>query len=508
MIINEVFDLKAGKYKTNDGKMLPIIYINPETSESTYQYKDILEKYGAFRNKEMRPESWSWVLGDNPEETYANKIRPCIEELIQLEKAQGGKRRQIETVLDEIINMLSKIDTAEDVSMPDSERKLTQEQILQRVSNLKQEFIDASSDEKFKELMDPIIKFRQSLGHQFSFYNTILIMLQDPNATVVKSTSNWLKVNRAVLAKAKQNPICLIGPSGNKDLSPEDILKIKTAYLRNLKKTEKQLTPTEREELQILTNNKAGTSFKLLPYFYDIRNTVQIRGKEEIMPDKLPDVDWHDSEKPEEEKSTEMYDAVVDMIKTSGIKFQVVDDLGGSMGVSKSGEINIVNKDIKTPGMVSTLVHEYAHELLHQKFLKDKDKQFSDYFVGKAEGRAKVEQQAELSAWIVLKDFGYDMKTNINYVKIWGLKNSDAVKVFDSVANVASFIIKGIRVRIYGEMKESFNLLENMENITGLDVAKMIGAEDVYEKGKEELHLTETPIRMVEEFEYILNKLN
>lgn len=507
MIINEVFDLKSGKFKRNDGQVVSIIYINPETSESTYQYKDILEKYGAFRNKETKPEAWAWVLGDNPEETYTTKIKPCIEELVKVEKAEGGKLRDVTTVLDTLIDQIKNIGTAEDVSIPDNERKLTQEQILQRISGLKQELVNAVNDEEFKKLMEPIIKFRQALGHQFSFGNTILIMVQDPKATVVKSTSNWLKVNRAVLARAKEHPIWLIGPSGNKNLSKEDIAKIKLAYLRNLKKSEKQLTPTEREELQILVNNKSGNSFKLLPYFYDIRNTVQIRGKEEIMSDNIPNIPWHDEEKPEEEKSTELYDAVADMIKSSGIDFKIVDDLGGSMGVSKSGEINVINKGVKNPGMVSTLIHEYSHELLHQKFLKDRDKQFVNYFVGTSEGREKVEQQAELSAWIVLKDFGYDMKTNINYVKIWGLKDSDAAKVFDSVANVASFIIKGIRVRLYDEVHESFNLLENFENITGLDVAKLIGAQNIYIKSKEESGLNESPDTLLEEFNNILNIL-
>lgn len=509
MIINEVFDLKSGKFKRNDGQVVSIIYINPETSESTYQYKDILEKYGAFRNKETKPEAWSWVLGDNPEETYTTKIKPCIEELVSFEKVQNGKRREITSVLDELSNMLQTIEFAPDVSIPDNEKNLTQEQILEKVSSLKTQLINAVSDEEFKKLIEPIMKFKEGLGHEYSFLNTILIMVQDPKATVVKSMSNWLKLNRAVLAKSKEHPICLIGPSGDKNLSKEDIAKIKTAYLRSINKTEKQLNPTEREELQIMTNNKSGNKFKILPYFHDIRNTVQIRGKEVLMPDKPETPNWHDTETPEDEKSNEIYEAVSDMIISSGIDFKIVDDLGGAMGVSKSGAIDIVKSDKKSPGLVNTLIHEFSHELLHQKFLKNRDKELSNYFVGTSEGRAKVEQQAELSAWIVLKSFGYDLKTNINYIGLWGLKEKDASTVFDSVANVASFIIKGIRVRIYKEVKEDFNLLEKINEISGLDVAKIIGAEDIYMKSKEinDNGLEENTSEMLEEFHIILKKL-
>ena len=31
-------------------------------------------------------------------------------------------------------------------------------------------------------------------------------------------------------------------------------------------------------------------------------------------------------------------------------------------------------------------------------------------------------------AWIVMRSFGYDMQTNINYVGIWGLNQDNAVK--------------------------------------------------------------------------------
>ena len=140
------------------------------------------------------------------------------------------------------------------------------------------------------------------------------------------------------------------------------------------------------------------------------------------------------------------------------------------------------NQKINT-GLINTLVHEFAHELLHQKYLKNNNKELSEYFVGTSEGRGKVEQQAELCAWIVMKNFGYDMPTNINYVGIWGLDQSNAAEVFDSVANVAQYIVKGIDKNL-NLMSESRILKESI-SITGRDVANMLGLGKLYDKSKQ-----------------------
>jgi hypothetical protein len=130
--------------------------------------------------------------------------------------------------------------------------------------------------------------------------------------------------------------------------------------------------------------------------------------------------------------------------------------------------------------MVNTLCHEFAHELLHQDYEKKPD-ELKKYFIGTKQGRATVEQQAELCSWIVLREFGFDMETNINYVGIWGLNNDNAVTVFDTVADVATKITMKIMNNLNSNvtMKESKNYLKE-HVITGLDVAKMIGCEDIY----------------------------
>ena len=130
--------------------------------------------------------------------------------------------------------------------------------------------------------------------------------------------------------------------------------------------------------------------------------------------------------------------------------------------------------------MVNTLCHEFAHELLHQDY-EGKPDELKDYFIGTKQGRSVVEQQAELCAWIVLKEFGYHLNTSINYVGIWGLNKDNAVTIFDTVASVATKITTKIINNVKSKKVMSENIKHLKEHtITGLDVAKLIGCEDIY----------------------------
>ena len=173
------------------------------------------------------------------------------------------------------------------------------------------------------------------------------------------------------------------------------------------------------------------------------------------------------------------------------------------------GKIEVLADAPKNIGSISTLVHELSHELLHQTYLKTKGGEKEDwakYFVGREFGKNIVEQQAEISAWIVMKNFGYDMQTAKNYVACWGGDDKTAAYAFDSVANVATRIIKGINENL-GTVNEGLggNIV-----ITGLDVAELVGMADVYERGKQEQQAsTAAKIQAInEQFNSFLNRIN
>ena len=122
-----------------------------------------------------------------------------------------------------------------------------------------------------------------------------------------------------------------------------------------------------------------------------------------------------------------------------------------------------------------------------------------------------VEQQAELTAWIVCKFYGYSIREAINYAAIWGMNEKNAVHAFDTVAKVADFIINKTNEKIKnrrGAMKESRETL-NEVHFTGKDIADMVGAGDVYERGLEELeNENEMYAEAKKSFKDFTNRLN
>ena len=176
-------------------------------------------------------------------------------------------------------------------------------------------------------------------------------------------------------------------------------------------------------------------------FVYDVRHTKQMDGKEDLIGNSGSDIQWYDDSGEETPETIRLIEKLINIIKKEGIKVEYVDDIGGARGVSKSGSIDILANQPRNIGMLSTLIHEFSHEMLHQTYLSKKGSEISQYFIGTKQGRAIVEQQAELCAWIVLKSLGYDDPTAINYVGMWGLNENNAVEVFDTVASAANNIV-------------------------------------------------------------------
>lgn len=466
MIITESFNIKNGDFKKKDGSTVKIAYIDPYTSTNTYQYKDTIKnKFGGMWLNQLK--TWGWFLNNNPEAVYQTKIKPCLEWLDQ----QINDNRDIVGMIDKLIQEVG--------SNPTCTNK---EEIQNKLAQFKEELINTVSDDEFKQMMSPIIKFKQAQGHQFSLLNAILVYVQDPEATLVKSKGNWKKFNKEVEDGAPA--IWLWIPTNFTKYTAEEKEEITQNFLkRNKVANVKDLHPGQQEKLKVQLSGTNPRSFEIGPYFYDIRFTTQIPGTEDMVGSNKHDIQWFDDSGEETNETKLYFNALLELVKSSGVKVDYVQSLGGARGVSKSGSIDLLSNQKINTGLINTLVHEFAHELLHQKYLKNNNKELSEYFVGTSEGRGKVEQQAELCAWIVMKNFGYDMPTNINYVGIWGLDQSNAAEVFDSVANVAQYIVKGIDKNL-NLMSESRILKESI-SITGRDVANMLGLGKLYDKSKQ-----------------------
>lgn len=491
-ILSEAYEWKLEKKISKAGEPYYIAAIDPSLStEDTFAVKDKIKAFGGkWDNIGKR---WYFYLSPDPQkrqDQITKFVKPCIEYLKSVEKTPNGNdaETEIQKLLGQIDQVVAAIDNHPTVEVQDVDPKEIKDKLVQ----FKQELIESFKNNTFREKMAPIIKFRQAQGAGYSLLNSILIMMQRPDAKMVKSTTNWRKANKEVKPGAK--PICLWVPLGKRAHSEEECKKIESDFLKKASKlygkelkSKNELNVGDREKLEKKLKEVVATSFDLKPRFYDISDVQQIDGTEDLVGsvEGMDDVQWFDESTPEDEKSIKLYNATISTIQEFGINLSYVDDLGGARGVSKGGAIDVLKDAPKNVGTISTLVHEMSHELLHQTYLRDKGsgtEDFASYFVGREYGTKIVEQQAEISAWIVMRNFGYDMQTAKNYVACWGGDEKTAAYAFDTVAKVATRIIKGINENMSVVNEE----ITTGGVVTGLEIAKLVGMEDTYLKGKQE----------------------
>lgn len=470
-ILNEAFNIKNGQIKTKDGRLRKIAYIDQATSENTFNAKDIFKKYKAYYRSDMK--TWVWYLGDNPQMIYQNYIQPCLEELTKIEdKGQGTRQGQVTQIIDKLIKELS--GNVASIDIP------TAKNVTEALIQFKQDLMNCTSSEEFKKRMEPIIKFNQSIGHRYSFANSLLIWLQDPEATMVKSPTAWAKMNRIVTDKTSK-PILLWRPD-KEPLTKQQRDSIRRNYLAAVGvKSVNELNPGQKEELNIQLsggkfkqNANGGNMYKTY-LAYDVRFTQQIEGKEDLVGSKenIDDIKWFSDDNSQNEHLTACIEAGLEVIQDAGVKieYETREQMGGALGMScGNGVIKLLADADYTISYFSTLVHELSHSLLHQGYVKKSkgvNSEWAQFFIGTEQGRGMVEQQAEISAFIVLRFFGYDtLETASNYAGCWGMDAKSTYRTFDSVSQVASFIIKKIGEKL--DRKDNINQgiseLNNDEN--------------------------------------------
>ncbi len=494
-ILSEAFEWKVEQKTNRNGETYYIAAIDPSLStDDTFEAKDKIKEYGGKWDSVNR--RWYFILSSNPEnrKTQIERfVKPCVEYLKSIEKQPNGNdaEAELKKILAQIDAVVAAIDRGPSTAVTPEDASSSKE-MKDKLLSFKKELIESFKNNTFREKMGPIIKFRQAQGAGYSLINSMLIIMQKPDAKMVKSAGNWKKANKEVKPGARK--IWLWVPIGSRAHTPEECRDIEAKFLQKMSKiygreltSKSELNIGDRERLEKQLKEVVATSFDLMPRFYDISDVQQIAGKEDLVgsPDAMKDVEWFDDKTEADEKSTQLFNAVISTIKEFGIRLSFVPDLGGARGVSKGGAIDVLQDAPKNIGTVSTLVHELSHELLHHTYLKDKGSEkenFGEYFVGRAQGREMIEQQAEISAWIVMRNFGYDMQTAKNYVACWGGDDKTAAYAFDTVAKVATRIIKGMNENM-AVVNESMGV---GGQVTGLDIAKMVGMEDAYMRGKQE----------------------
>lgn len=244
----------------------------------------------------------------------------------------------------------------------------------------------------------------QSRFYQYSYNNTILIMMQRPDATYVKGFRAWNQMGRFV--KKGERGIGILCPCIRKVeefAEPDD----KNEY--NDKEGEKQVK-------KVIAGFKVG-------YVYDISQT----GGDDS---KLPVLVRGLAGDSEEEKA--IYDALFKYV--SG-QYQVQE----VTGIAAKGSYNLETQEIRIKGdseyrqKIKSLLHELSHAY---DFSMNPDTKIP---------RNKRELIAESCAYVVCLRLGIDTSSySFSYLKSW-LKDPDELKsIADCVQKISSRIINGL----------------------------------------------------------------
>jgi hypothetical protein len=165
-----------------------------------------------------------------------------------------------------------------------------------------------------------------------------------------------------------------------------------------------------------------------------------------------------------------------------GIKTELIDDLDGARGSSGSGIIKLLKNEGNDVGLTKTLAHEITHELLHQKYLSNKGDESSKFYIGRGITLQTVEQQAELSAWMFMYAFGFDVKTtSLNYTIMWGGNKENMVRVFDTVSGVVNYLIDYVNKKIT-TLDESMGNPSHGNHVSPDEIANLLGVEKDYKE--------------------------
>lgn len=248
--------------------------------------------------------------------------------------------------------------------------------------------------------------FASFRGH--SFFNTLLIWLQNQNATKVAGFRQWEKKFRRVKKGAKG--LMIFVPIFSK---PE---------------TEKD------DETGLDKEVRKGRAVRFRPgYVFDIADTEAIDERGNV-PDQPQ---WFHESEPTE-RTRQLYGYLKEVISTIGITMTSDAPIGQEKGYSKGNHINM-SSAIEGAGEVATLVHELAHELMHWK-------KSSLYYQGDEVkySSALKELQAESVSYIVMKHYDLPVQHQPTYLALWKANKEAILAQMKSISEVARFIIEEI----------------------------------------------------------------
>lgn len=263
-------------------------------------------------------------------------------------------------------------------------RKLTRQAMDDLVAT-----VEAGKSDQLKAYLGMVGRF-----HRYSFGNVLLIASQRPGATFVAGYRRWQELGRQV--RKGQKAIRIMAPirRGRRQGDEEQVTESEEG------KDQVEEPPVAFRVVHVF--DQAQTDGKPLPQF------AQVGGE-----------------------PGEAADSLKALVAQKGIELHYSDSLNGASGYSAGGRI--VLKNGMTPAEeFSTMVHELAHEMLHQE--KDKP-----------EDRKVRETEAEAVAFAVCQGIGLDASgASSDYVLLHGGDKEALLASLERIRNAAHEILEAV----------------------------------------------------------------
>lgn len=276
--------------------------------------------------------------------------------------------------------------------------------------------------DRYKEMLEVMAKF-----HNYSLNNSILIMIQRPEATMVRGYRQWQELGRNV--NKGEKAIKILAPMFKK-IEVEKIDKNTSEPILD----EKGNPVTEKKEVLIGFRNVS---------VFDIEQT---NGKE------IPNVrDFINRDLQNDESMSNLYKDFYKYIETNtpySIREEYLEDGVGGYYSPKTNEIVIsTNANKNDTEKFRVLIHEFAHAKLHHM-----ESEFMDL------PREHKEAQAESVAYIVSNYYGLDTSDiSFGYIATWANDMKLARQALSEVQNISSQIIEIVDDLQREKLQEFYN---------------------------------------------------
>lgn len=251
----------------------------------------------------------------------------------------------------------------------------------------------AGQSETLERFLESLARF-----HNYSFSNTLLIAVQRPDATRVAGFHAWRKFGRFV--KKGEHGIAIFAPM---------------AHRKN-----------RDERQQATTDGEASVFGFRIAYVFDVEQTEG---------DPLPEFAKVSGD------ASGWLSHLENAVRDQGVALEY-DHIGfpmGAKGVSTPGAIT-VSPSLSQAEKFAVLIHEFAHELLHQRTDRKQ-----------ATTRQIRETEAEAVAYTVCRAFGIDSATrSSDYIQLYRGSEDVLKESLGFVQQTATHIIQLVRSRSEG----------------------------------------------------------